>query len=1105
MRTERPLPTGTVTLLLADVEASTPLWEADTDTAARVFVRLESLSDEAVAQHGGARPIEMGEGDSFVAGFVTASEALACALDLQLALTREPWPGEAPVRVRMALHSGEVLTPEEGRYAGPTVNRCARLRSLAHGGQILISEATRDLVGDALSEGVVLRDLGLYRLRGLERPERAFQLCHAQLPADFPALAAPEAEPNLPAQVTSFLGRESELDQIGELLTRTRLLTLTGAGGVGKTRLAVAAAAATRDLFPDGTSWIELAPIADPALIAHVVASEVGCREQAGEDVSRTLARHLRHRRALLVLDNCEHVVGVCAELVGTLLRRCPSLCVVATSREALAVEGETCLRVPSLGVPPPGLERGLEGFAAVRLFVDRARQVQPDFGLEAETAAAVASICRRLDGIPLAIELAAARVRLLSASQIDEALADRFHLLTGGTRGGVARQRTLEASVQWSYRLLEDRERTLLERLSVFAGGFDLRAAEEVCAGGALARGAILDLLAGLVDKSLVQAEADRTPARYRLLETIRVYALAKLADRDDAAAVRTRHLDHFVALAEHAQPELRGAGLDDAVRRLETDLDNLRAALIWALSSRQVDKHLRAMTSLSVFWTARNMFAEARGHLEAALEAPDTDPGLRARASGLAAVVTIMAGSHRPARVFAERAVVLAREAGDRAALTFGLQMLGWMRFWLGDHGLSEVAASLELAEQDGDTMSLNRTLMYRGVLESNLNGPAHGRPYFERCAANAERDGDMYWLSMCKHFAGQALFQQGDLALARSADSEGLAASRALRFDTFSVFNLSELAKCAIFSGRLDDAAALLHEAELLAREAGPIARAVTMTYRSLHLLAIGDARGARTSIEAALAEWQQQGNLWHTCYLQILRCRTALLSGDVPSARALADDAIGVARPASFRWHLGLALHARARVAIAESEWHDAEDLAHEALQTMVASDDRIGVADVLETLTAIAVGMGTHLEAARLCGAAARLRDEIGAVRLPIDDAAHIAVVDAARSAVGERAYDEAQAAGRDLSVGEAVAYATRGRGERRRPAAGWDSLTPAEVEVVRAVASGLSNPEIAAKLFVSRNTVKTHLRHVFAKLDVGSRAELAAAATRRGL
>ncbi len=530
------LPTGTVTLLLADVEGSTRLWETQPDDMAAAVARLDQTVTTAVARHEGVRPVEQGEGDSFVIAFGRASDAVGCALDLQ----RAPL---APIRLRIGIHTGEVRLRDEGNYVGPTINRTARLRDLAHGGQTVLSGTTDDLVAESLPADTWLTDLGTHPLRDLARPQRVVQLCHPGLRNEFPPLRAQssDATNNLPVQLTSFVGRQAEIDSLRARLAGSRLVTLTGAGGVGKTRLAVQVAAALADQFSGGVWYVDLAPITAAEVVPVTVARALGLPDQPGRSTMDTLQRFTRDRQLLIVLDNCEHLLDACATVLAALLVSAPRMTVLATSREPVNITGEVTWQVPSLSLADD----------AVELFAERARLARPDFAITADNGAAVTEICRRLDGMPLAIELAAARVRALSLTEIVDSLHDRFRLLTGGSRTAVRRQQTLRASVDWSHALLTETERILFRRLSVFNGGFDLHAAQSVCGEVDIERYQVLDQLTLLVDKSLVVADEGSGRTRYRLLETVRQYALEKLGESGEADIVRSRHCEHYASIA--------------------------------------------------------------------------------------------------------------------------------------------------------------------------------------------------------------------------------------------------------------------------------------------------------------------------------------------------------------------------------------------------------------------------------------------------------------------------------------------------------------------------------------------------------------------------
>ena len=575
---------GTVTFLLTDVEGSTRAWTADPDGAASAVVRHYEILDEVVAQHGGYRPIDQGEGDSIVAAFARPSAAVAAALAGQRALADELG---SVFMVRMALHSGEAQE-HNGSYFGLTVIRTARLRACGHGGQILVSRATADMVADQLPADVSLMPLGRHRLRDLHRPEEVWQLAAPDLHSQFPPLVSLDSfATNLPVALTALIGRVEELTALGPLVREpgVRVVTLTGPGGVGKTRLALQAAADAVDAFPDGVWWVELAQIDRGDRVADAVAAALGIPESSAVSADDQLVASLRDRRALLVIDNCEHVIEPCAALVEKLMLACASVSVLATSREPLGTAAERVWRVPSLSVPDAsdGSPPGLATSDAARLFVERTTQARAGFSLTDTNAAAVSEICRRLDGIPLALELAAARTRVAPVEHVARELSERFRVLTGGHRTALPRQQTLMASVDWSHDLLDVAEQKLLRRLSVFVASFSADAAQRVAAGDDLDNYEVLNLLGRLVDKSLVQLD-DQT-GRYHLLETIRQYGLERCRAAGELEHQRDRHMQWALEFVHAVDHDL----CDRATMALfGTDYANLRAGLEWGVRAR-------------------------------------------------------------------------------------------------------------------------------------------------------------------------------------------------------------------------------------------------------------------------------------------------------------------------------------------------------------------------------------------------------------------------------------------------------------------------------------------------------------------------------------
>jgi predicted ATPase/class 3 adenylate cyclase len=676
------LPSGTVTFFFTDIEGSTRLLQQLGNRYPQAVAKYRELLRAAVHERGGC---EMdATGDAFVAVFSRARDAFAGAIAAQRALITNPWPEGAKVRVRAALHTGEAVMTDVG-YVGIDVHRAARICAVTHGGQILLSETTSALVEMELPEGIGIRDLGLHRLKDLARPQHLLQVVGNGLPDDFPALRTLDTLPNnLPRQLTSFIGQEKAAADVKRLLSTTRLLTLTGIGGAGKTRMALQTAADVVDQYPDGVWLAELAPVSAPSLVPKVVASALSLPEQRRRSLTASLLDYLRPRSILLVLDNCEHLLDACAQLSDVLMRGCPHLRILATSRESLGLEGERIYRVPSLSIPDSPRWTTTEDvmrYEAVRLFMERAASSNPGFQLTTENAPAVVHVCQRLDGIPLALELAAARLRVLAVEQLAARLGDRFRLLSGGSRSALPRHKTLRAAMDWSYDLLLPKERVIFHRLSVFAGGWTLEAAETVCSGARIPPHEALELLSGLVDKSLLIMEAEGGEARYRLLESVRQYAQDRLVESGEAADVRRRCRDWFLALAERAEPRLRGRDSRIWLKKLETEHDNLRAALEWSEAQEDgAETMLRLCGALGWFWTVRGFWFEARRWMEAALErSSEVRTPARIKVLQRLAVIVLRQRDYERTTALSEEALSLCAESGDSTGIAVSTDHLG------------------------------------------------------------------------------------------------------------------------------------------------------------------------------------------------------------------------------------------------------------------------------------------------------------------------------------------------------------------------------------------------------------------------------------------
>ena len=1083
------LPTGTVTLLLADVESSTLLWETQPDEMTAAIAHLDQVVSDTIAAHHGVRPVEQGEGDSFVIAFGRATDAVACALELQ----RTPL---APIRLRIGIHTGEVRLRDEGNYIGPTINRTARLRDLAHGGQTVLSGATEPLVVDQLPIGASLTDLGSHPLRDLPRPERVAQLCHPDLRNEFPPLRTTNAVAanNLPVQLTSFVGRQTETNNLREALAGNRLVTLTGAGGSGKTRLAVHVAAEMAAEFNDGVWYVDLAPITNPDVVPVTAARALGLPDQPGRSTMDTLLRFVRDHRLLVVLDNCEHLLDASATLVTSLLESAQGLTVLATSREPLGVPGEAMWQVPSLSLADEAIE----------LFADRARLAKTDFTVTGDNASAVAQICHRLDGMPLAIEFAAARVRALSLTEIVDSLHDRFRLLTGGSRTAVRRQQTLRASVDWSHALLSEPERALFRRLAVFLGGFDLDAARSVAASDVAERYQVLDQLSLLVDKSLVVAESTGGPTRYRLLETVRQYALEKLGESGEADAVRTRHRDHYAALAAQLDIPGRLWGKERSSEDVELEIDNLRAAFDWSRENSDTEVAATITSSLQPLWLNGGRIREGLAWFNSILSennAPrlKTTPAVYARALTDKAMLDawggVSASMDQP-----QQALQIARQIDDPPLLTKALTACGF----IAGNGDNPRVAREYFTEAIGLARALDDKWMLSHILLWQAQGACvAGDPTTARAAAEEARDlrdaiGHRSSSGEWRGNLGWALLMQGDLTGAVAEFRALVAEAEAAHDPIWKVAGLQGLGFGLAYQGEATAAQAAAEAAIEVGADFGEYVLGLGFSALGVAALAAGDATAARNAEQTARQHLGiQPATAMTTC---ARNAEAALADGDLIEARRLADEAVDT----NMGWHQMMALTTRARVAIAEGEPERADRDAHEALRRSDEIDARAGVPDILECLADIAIDAGSLHEAARLYGAADTIRQRIGVVRFMIHEAGYQASVAALRDAMSQKEFDSAWEEGAGLSTEEAIAYAQRGRGERKRPASGWASLTPSEREVVRLVCEGLGNKDIATRLFVSPRTVQAHLTHVYNKLDLTSRVQLIQESARHG-
>jgi predicted ATPase/class 3 adenylate cyclase len=887
----RDLPAGTITLLFTDIEGSTQLLHQLGDGYGELLAACRALLRSAFQ---GQRGHEVDtQGDAIFAAFARASDALSAAVAAQRAFAAYSWPRGVAVRVRMGMHTGEPSRMTEG-YVGLDVHRAARIMSAAHGGQVLLSQTARELVVHDLPEGVSLRDLGEHRLKDFEQAMRLYQVVIAGLPADFPPLKTLDGRADtLPVPPTALVGRENEVAQIGKLLRRedVQLVTLTGPGGTGKSRLSIQVAAGLRDVFVGGVFFVSLAPITDPMLVLPTIAQVLGIRDGAGQALAVRLVETLQWRPVLLVLDNFEQVVGAAGQMAD-LLASCPRLKVLVTSREVLHVRAEHEFAVPPLALPDPArLPRlaALARFSSVALFVQRVQAVKPEFRLTTANAREVAEICVRLDGLPLAIELAAARMKLLSPQALLARMGQLLTLLTGGARDVPARQQTLRNTIAWSYHLLNAQEQRLFRWLSVFVGGCTLQAAEAVCAG----TGDEIDDIASLIDKSLLrsikQTGEDSEEPRLLMLETIREYGQELLASGGEAADAREAHADYFLRLSEEAVPELDGPLLTSWLDRLEREHGNLRAALHWFLGAGLPDMALRLSSALERFWVVRGYRNEGLTFLERALGASAAvAPSVRAKALLAAARLSFMQSDYDRGKALAQESLALFRELGDKRGIALSLNRLGIAAWRRADFPTARVLMEEDLA-------------LYREL----------GNP--DRIA----------WSLFA---LGLLNIKQGEYARASASFEESLALFRRLDNKRGIAASLTQMA-AALFVSQRDQTLVypLLAQGLSLDREVGDKeGMAVSSLLLGAVALKQGDVATARTRVEEGLLLYREMGYREGIAEALSLLGKVEAARGDLTFARTLYEESLTIGRELDQRELIATGLEGLARAIAAQGD-------------------------------------------------------------------------------------------------------------------------------------------------------------------------------------
>ncbi len=975
------LPTGVVVLLMTDIAGSTRLWQADPALMSRALKRHDALMGEAVARHGGALVKAHAAGDSVLAVFTEAAAAIAAAVDIQDTLQRERWPTSAPIRLRMALHAGDAEL-RDGDYFGPTVNRCARLRGIAHPGQILISRAVQSLAGDRMPAEVRTRPLGKHWLRDLQQPEDIYQLLHPGLPADFPPLASPGAIPNnLPIQLTSFIGRDDDLETLPSRVVGNRLVTLVGVGGSGKTRLGIETATAVLPDFADGVWWVDLVPLEHPEQVLKEVAHVLGVREGPNEALFAALVTAIGADHKLVILDNCEHLLQASAALASELLHACPNLHILATSREPLNVRGEVTYTLRPLTYPDPCEPLPfptLAGTEAVRLFADRATVIRRTFALTAGNATAVAGICARLEGNPLAIELAAAWVNVLTVEQILARLGASFDLLRTDTLDVPERHQSLRAVVDWSYALLAPPLKRCFSAAAVFTGGWSLAAAEHVLAP---AEGDVLSSLSALVDKSLVVMDQGSGPeARFRLLETLRTYAWRYLEESGTVGFVRQRHAEFFLALAEMAEAKLTGSEQAEWLAQIQGESGNLLGALGWLRASGDAARGLRLAGSLWRWWYMQGQLSEGRAQLAAVLALPGEEgTAIRAKALHAAGTLASLQGDYAEARPLLESALAIRKALGDEVGQCQTLTNLG------------------NLAYEQDDYATARR------CYEDSLR--------IFRAAGSA-------WNTALAQFnLASVAYAQCDLVTAEHQVSESLALSRRHAFDRPIVNSLVLLGIIAWERGQFDTARRNYEEAfaKLDALDDAP---GLAEAHRLLGsvLYEQGHVDEALVHMETSLKLETQIGDRLGVAKASDWIGRIALGRSDIATARARFRQSLDIATAIGHKLIASDALETLGRIAFQQGHVGDGAVMLAQSFELRQSLQNPLRVAESIEVFAVFAVYVDRHSDACRLAGYANATREALGTPLPPSRAIWLIPAMQTARDHLGDA---EARAAWED--------------------------------------------------------------------------------------
>ena len=1043
-------PTGNVTFLFTDIEGSTRLAQEFPESLPTAIEKHHSIMRKAIESNNGF--VFETVGDSFCCSFEKAEDAVKAAIQIQINLSNEvcELSGQKGknclIRVRIGIHSGNAEWNGNSYMGYITLARTARVMSAAYGEQILISNDAYELCfpklparsaggGFGKEEGesnISFRDLGERRLKDVIEPIRLFQVASKELREEFPPLKTLDARPNnLPVQLSGFIGRADEIKHAKELLKDNRLLTLTGTGGLGKTRFSLQVAADLIDDFANGVWFVELAAVSDPVFLAITIINDLGLKEEQKKTPEETLADHLKDKEILIVLDNCEQIIESCAKLAENLLLKCPKLKVIATSREGLNCIGEQTYRIPPLTLPDPNHKytpEQLTQYESVRLFIERALAVNPKFRVTNENAPALVGVCSRLDGVPLALELAAARTKVLSVEKIFERLDDRFNLLTGGKRTVLPRQQTLRALIDWSYDLLSENEKILWSRLSVFSGGWTLEAAEEVCSDEKISKNDILDLLSQLTEKSVIIY--DETKDRYRILESLKQYGIEKLSDGKE---IFLQHLNYFLKLSEKAKPELIGENTKFWMHKIEADHSNFISAIEWSVNNENKEKGAVISNALGSFWSRRGQYSTGIRLIEIILESSGIlSKSLKGIVLNWIGSFRISMGDNEQAKKYLEESLDLRKEIGDKIGIAESLLSLGNVTNSLGDFELAKnyYEESQDIYKILGSKSGIAATTLSLGNIALNQGDYGLAKKYHEESLFTFKEIGHKYGIALSINNLGDVSLFQGDYELAKKYLKESLDLLKEIGNKKGVAFSINTLGYIVLNQGDYEQAKKYYEESLFIFREIGH-KYGIALSILSLGMVVFnqGYSEQAKKYYEESLDIRMEIGdkngiaesikNVGNVAYAQ----------GDYQQAMKYYKESLDIYKEIGSKNGIANSINSLGNIAFCKRDFEQANKYYEESLAIFKEIVDKIGITNSINNLGKTAYALGDFEKAIKLISAAENVLEYMGIVFDKYEQKIKDEIIEKLHEQFSDEVFDKYREDGRKMTLEEAVQLA----------------------------------------------------------------------------